>query len=139
MDELEGARKALRVLYVDDERALVSLANQEFLRLGHSFYGFSDPNLALEAFRAHPQDYDLVMTDLSMPQVSGFDLAREVLALRRKIPVLVISGYISAVDEQHAHEIGIRELLPKPLTLKVLGHVLDRLFRIDEQDANLPE
>ena len=45
MDELEGARMALRVLYVDDERALVSLANQEFLRLGHSFYGFSDPNL----------------------------------------------------------------------------------------------
>jgi len=56
------------VLYVDDEEALVFLASRVLSRLGHSISGFTNPKEALEAFRAHPQNFDVLVTDLSMPQ-----------------------------------------------------------------------
>lgn len=118
-----------RVLYVDDEEALVFLASRVLSRQGHQISGFTDPEKALEAFRAHPQDFDLVVTDLSMPQMSGLDLARGVLAVRPDIPVLMTTGYIRAEDEGNARAAGIRELILKPTTMDELGHVLDRLFR----------
>jgi len=124
-----------RVLYVDDEEALVFLASRALSRLGHQISGFTDPREALEAFRAHPQDYDIVVTDLSMPHMSGFDLAREVLAVRRGTPVLLTTGHIGAEDERNARAAGICEVILKPATMDELGQVLDRLFR-DSQARN---
>ena len=122
----------LRILYVDDEEGLVSLAKRMIPRLGHGVSGFTDPKEALKTFRAHPQDYDIVVTDLAMPGMSGFDLARQVLALRPQIPVLMTTGNIRDDDVHHAHEAGIREVLLKPVTADELRRVLDRLSR----DAN---
>ena len=119
-----------RVLYVDDEEALVFLADRVLSRLGHSISGFTDPREALAAFRARPQEFDIVVTDLSMPHMSGFELAHEVLALRPGVPVLMTSGYIRAEDEHLARAAGIRELVLKPVTMDELGRMLDRLFRI---------
>ncbi len=76
----------------------ISLASRVLSRLGRSISGFTDPKAALEAFRTQPQDYDIVMTDLLMPDMSGFDLAREVLALRPNMPVLMTTGYIGGED-----------------------------------------
>ncbi len=118
-----------RVLYVDDEEALVFLANRVLSHLGHRISGFTDPVQALEAFRAHPQDFDVVVTDLSMPHMSGFELAREVLAVRPGIPVLMTTGYIGPEDEGTARAAGISEVILKPVTMDELGEVLDRLIR----------
>ncbi|MGP1677914.1 MAG: hybrid sensor histidine kinase/response regulator [Burkholderiales bacterium] len=118
-----------RVLYVDDEEALVMLASRVLSHLGHQISGFIDPEQALAAFRAHPQDFDVVVTDLSMPHMSGFELAREVLAVRPGIPVLMTTGYIGAQDEGKARAAGIREVILKPVTMDELGDVLDRLIR----------
>jgi len=81
------------------------------------------------------QDYGIVMTDLFMPHMSGFELAREVLALRPGMPVLMTTGYIGTEDVQRAREAGIRELLLKPVTVNELGRVLDRLFHGGEPDG----
>ena len=120
-----GARQ--RVLYVDDEEALVSLVKRMFARLGHGVDGFTDPQQALEAFRSRPQDYDVVVTDLAMPAMSGFDLARAVLALRPDTPVLVTTGYVRPEDEVVARQIGVREFILKPVASDELARVLDRL------------
>jgi PAS domain S-box-containing protein len=118
-----------RLLYVDDEEALVFLADRVLSRLGHKFSGYTDPEAALKVFRAHPQDYDVVVTDLSMPHMSGFELAREVLALRPGMPVLMTTGYIRAEDEESARAAGIREIVLKPVTVDEMGQVLDRVIR----------
>jgi CheY-like chemotaxis protein len=98
-------------------------------RLGHRISGYTDPKEALRAFRERPQDYDIVVTDLSMPHMSGFDLARELLMTRPEIAILMTTGYIRTEDEGKAREVGIRELVLKPVTIDELARVLDRLFR----------
>ncbi len=88
-----------RVLYVDDEEALVFLSSRVLTRLGHHISGYTDPKAALAAFRKNPQNFDIVVTDLSMPHLSGLELARGVLAVRPDIPVLMTTGYMRVEDE----------------------------------------
>lgn len=99
-----------RVMHIDDEKALASLAKRMFARLGHSVSVCGDQTVALEAFRSSSYDYDLVVTDLSMPKMSGFDLTRELKAIRPDIPVIMATGHIRADDETTAREIGGRSL-----------------------------
>jgi PAS domain S-box-containing protein len=118
-----------RVLYVDDEEALVLLAGRVLARLGHHVDSHTDPREALEVFRADPQKFDIVVTDLSMPHMSGFEFARDILALRPGIPVLIATGYLRAEDDASARAIGVREVILKPTTMDEFGRVLDRLCR----------
>jgi PAS domain S-box-containing protein len=124
-----------RVLYVDDEEALALLASRGLSRLGHQVSSFTDPGVALAAFRAQPQNYDVVVTDLAMPQMSGFEFASEVLALRPGIPVLLTSGHMRADDESNARTIGIREVILKPVTMDELGLAFERVRRGNGPDA----
>jgi CheY-like chemotaxis protein len=118
-----------RVLYVDDERALVQLVTRILGRLGYVVAGYTDPAQALLAFKASPNDYDAVVTDLSMPVLSGFDLSRAILETRPEIPIVMISGYVRPEDQQTALQIGIRELILKPNTIDELGRALDEVLR----------
>jgi CheY-like chemotaxis protein len=118
-----------RVLYVDDEDSLVYLATRVLQRLGYKVSGFTDPGKALQEFQAHSQDFDVVVTDMSMPGMSGLHLASALLATRPDIPVLMTSGYVRVADREAAQRIGVRELILKPNTVEDLGHVLERLFR----------
>ena len=120
---------AKRVIYVDDEEPLAFLAKRVLSRMGHSVEVFTDPKEALASCRAHPQDYDIVVTDLTMPGMSGFDLSRALLAMRPDIPVLVTTGYVRDEDEVMAREIGIREIILKPISVAELGAVFERTFR----------
>ncbi len=119
-----GLGTGLRVLYVDDEEPLVVLATRWLVRLGHYVTGFSDSSLALEAFRAHPEDFDAVITDLSMPGLSGADLAREVLSIRPGIIVVMSSGYIRPEDQQLAKELGAMDVVLKPQSMAEFGRIL---------------
>jgi PAS domain S-box-containing protein len=118
-----------RVLYVDDEASLVTLARRALERLGYQVTGHHDPAQALQDFNARPDAFDVVVTDLSMPGMSGFELARGVLATRPDIPLLLTSGYVRPQDEEAAHNIGVRAVILKPNTAEDLGKVLDRLFQ----------
>jgi CheY-like chemotaxis protein len=97
-------------------------------RVGYRVTGHTDAHAALAAFRAAPDSFDAVVTDLSMPAMSGFDLVREILAVRGDIPVLMTSGYLGDDARSQAVAAGIRELIPKPNTVEMLGDALDRLF-----------
>src|SRR5690349_8813729 len=82
-----------RVLYLDDEAALVSLTTRLLQRMGYEPTGFTDARRAVEAFTAAPRQFDLIVTDMAMPGMSGIDFAERILAIRPDIPVLLASGY----------------------------------------------
>jgi CheY-like chemotaxis protein len=116
-----------RVLYVDDEEALVFLAKNRLERQGCKVTGFTDPGDALREFQRRPGDYDVVVTDISMPHMSGFDLARELLAVQPGVPIVVTTGYVRPEDEAMAEKLGIREIVPKPCRIDDLTGAFERI------------
>jgi CheY-like chemotaxis protein len=113
-----------RVLYVDDEAALVSLTTRLLQRMGYEAAGFTDAQEALTAFAAAPDEFDLVVTDMAMPRMTGIDFAQQVLAIRPDIPVLLASGYVRPEEAERAREAGIRKVIWKPSTLSEMGLIL---------------
>jgi PAS domain S-box-containing protein len=115
------------ILYVDDDEALVMLMTRMLERLGYRVTGFTDPAAAVRAFGESPQ-FDAVVTDLSMPQMSGFDLAAAIKAVRSDVPVVMTSGYVQAPDEERAQQIGVKKIILKPNTVEELAQSLAQLF-----------
>jgi PAS domain S-box-containing protein len=116
------------VLYVDDEEALVFLTTRVLERLGYRVTGRADPRQALEEFRNNPYQFNAVVSDLSMPGMTGPELVRAMLAIRPDIPIVLISGYLRDEDVAMARKLGIRELVLKPNTVEDLGATLHRLL-----------
>ena len=133
-----SAGSGQRILYVDDEPPLVLLAERVLPRFGYQVIGHTDPLQALQAFRAQPRDFDAVVTDLSMPRMSGFELVRELLATRADVPILMMSGYVRPEDQRVAAELGIRDLILKPNTFEELGQALSVLFNEAPRDKPAP-
>ncbi len=121
-------QRSEHILYVDDEEGLVLLATRLLKPLGYQVTSYVDAPLALEEFRRRPAEFDAVVTDLSMPKMSGFELAEQILATRSDIPVVVSSGYVKPEDQEMARQIGIHQLIQKPYTLEQLERTLDRFF-----------
>jgi len=117
-----------RLLYVDDEEPLVYLTTQVLGRLGYDVTGFVEAEAALEAFLAEPDRFDVVITDLSMPRMSGRDLAARILEVRPNLPVILATGYIRPQDTEGARKLGIRDLILKPNTVEDLGPILHRIL-----------
>jgi PAS domain S-box-containing protein len=118
-----------RVLYIDDDTAIVYLTARILERSGYKVTGCDSPFQGLEAFRDAPDQFDVVVTDLSMPQMSGFDVARELQAVRPDIPILLTSGYVRPEDREAARAVGIRDVILKPDTVDELGQALAGLFQ----------
>jgi CheY-like chemotaxis protein len=118
-----------RVLYIDDDEAIVFLTTRILERLGYRVTGFNDPEEALESFRKNPADFDIVVTDLSMPHMSGFDLAQALHEARPDIQILMTSGYVRPEDRDAAKGRGVSDLILKPNSVEDLGQALDRAFR----------
>ncbi len=119
-----------RILYVDDEEALVLLAIRSLKRLGFQVRGVSDPAEALALFEADPESFDAVVTDISMPGLSGFELAKRLKGLRADVPIVMTSGFIRESDRSQASEIGVRALILKPDTATELAQVLQSIFSV---------
>ena len=127
----QGSRqRSEHVLYVDDEEGLVLLATRMLKRLGYRVSGYTDPTRALADFCRNPKEFDAVVTDLSMPHMSGFDLATQILAIRPDIPVVVSSGYVKPEDQEKAERLGIHQMIQKPYTLELLQQTLDQFFEL---------
>jgi PAS domain S-box-containing protein len=116
------------ILYVDDEEPLVYLATRFLQRFGFRVEGYSSALNAVNAFRADPQRYDLVITDYNMPGMSGMDVARQVLQVRPDAPIVLASGYLRPNEIDQARALGIREVVFKPNTLEELGPLVQRLL-----------
>jgi CheY-like chemotaxis protein len=114
------------VMIVDDEPMLVALAEEMLAGLGYEPVGFESSRVALQAFRANPARFDLVLTDEAMPELVGTELAREIRLLRADVPIILMSGHGGAPLEHRAAAIGVREVLHKPLQRVDLAEALAR-------------
>jgi signal transduction histidine kinase/CheY-like chemotaxis protein len=116
------------VLYVDDEEPLVFLATRMLKRMGYRVTGHSDAVRALDDFRCRPSDFDAVISDISMPGLSGIELVRQMLALRPELPVVMTSGFIRPEDTAAAEHLGVAALIPKPNTVEDFAQVLHEVI-----------
>jgi PAS domain S-box-containing protein len=117
-----------RILYVDDEETLL-LAGQGLLeRLGHDVTVTTDGLAALEAFRARPDGFDVVITDQTMPRLTGVQLARQIHGLRPDIPVVITTGYSEALDPDAVAELGVAAYLAKPFAARDLLRTVQQLL-----------
>ena len=117
-----------RILYVDDEKAMVDAIVPMLERLGYSVTSRTSGIEALEAFKTAPYDYDIVITDHTMPNITGDEMAQEMLAIRSDIPIILCTGYSEIMDERKAKDIGIREFALKPLVRsEIAGKIRDVL------------
>jgi PAS domain S-box-containing protein len=117
-----------RVMYIDDEDSLVYLMTRVLQKSGYRVTGFTDAEQALQTLRAAPDEFDVIVTDLSMPGMSGFHVAQAIREIRAELPVVVTSGYVRAEDREIAKEVGVRALVLKPNTIEELAGVLARVF-----------
>jgi CheY-like chemotaxis protein len=112
------------VLCVDDEPALVELLRDQLQTLGYRVSAYVSPLEALSDFLAHPLDFDVLLTDFTMPGMSGADLAERILKVRPDLPVVMATGYGHVVTEERVRELGVRPLLQKPFSMAVLGEAI---------------
>jgi CheY-like chemotaxis protein len=113
-----------RVLFVDDEPALTLMGRKILGRLGYTVQTANTPVEALEAVRADPAGFDLVITDLTMPEMTGTELAEKLLAIRPDLPVVLCTGFSDRVNDDTLKAMGVRGLLLKPLTIQELAHAV---------------
>ncbi len=106
-----------RVLFVDDEETLAQLGVEILEPSGYKVTVKTGGPEALAAFRAEPQAFDLVITDMTMPQLTGKELAAEIKAIRKDIPIILCTGFSELVNERSAREAGVDEFLMKPYTV----------------------
>jgi CheY-like chemotaxis protein len=116
------------IMVIDDERALVALAEEATAQLGYEPIGFESSAAALRSFQAAPERFDAVITDESMPGLSGTELTAEIRKLRPQIPVILMTGHGSVELSQRAAQLGVHEILLKPLHSRDLAEALARVL-----------
>jgi nitrogen-specific signal transduction histidine kinase/ActR/RegA family two-component response regulator len=117
-----------RILLIDDEASLIDVGQLMLERAGYDVTALTDPQEALRAFKAHPENFDLVITDQTMPGLTGEELARKIFILRPDIPVVLCTGYSEGLTEQRIEVQGIRKLLFKPLEMQEFLETVQRLL-----------
>jgi len=120
--------KGQRILLVDDESMIVRMTSRLLERLNYEPVGFCDPQEAINSFEAAPDAFDLVLTDQSMPGMSGLDLVEAIRKVREDIPVVLCSGFLGNDFDERAERLGIRHVLQKPQRFDELSEVLGRLL-----------
>ncbi|MBA3006847.1 MAG: response regulator [Proteobacteria bacterium] len=124
----ECPRGRERILFVDDEENLARIGKKMLEQLGYTVTAHVQSVEALEAFRSDPTLFDLVITDLTMPGLTGVELAQRMLAIRSDIPIVLCTGFSQLIDEGSAKAIGIKELCLKPFTMSSLGLLVRKLL-----------
>jgi PAS domain S-box-containing protein len=117
-----------RILFVDDEAPIANLGQSILKRLGYAVTARTSSIEALELFRAKPDDFDLVITDMTMPNITGDKLAAKILEIRADIPVILCTGYNKGISDQAADQIGIKAFIYKPVTKADLAKTIRKVL-----------
>ncbi len=115
------ARGHERVLLVDDEPQTAKMLQQMLSRLGYPVTPKTDSLEALESFRNRPDDFDLVITDTTMPRMTGITLFKKMIEIRPDIPVIICTGYSDLISEEKAKKLGIKAFIAKPVVMRELS------------------
>ncbi len=113
-----------RIMLVEDEAVLAKVMSRMLTKLGYKVSIFTDSLEAVKEYRRNPYDFDVIITDMTMPNMTGAELTREVLSLRPELPIIMTTGYSETIDEEKAKRIGITKFLLKPVKKKLLANEL---------------
>ena len=122
-----------RILLIDDEEQIISMERKMLENLGYQVTARTDSVEALKEFSKQPQNYDLVITDMTMPQMTGDELAQKLLLIKPGIPVILCTGFNEDITEEKALEMGIQKFVMKPVIKKELASTIRSVL-----DAPLP-
>ncbi len=117
-----------RILFVDDEEQIVQMVQQILESLGYHVTPHISSMEALEAFKANPDKFDLVITDMTMPNMTGAELAPRLLKIRSDIPIILCTGFSELMDENKANAIGIREYIVKPVIRDKIARIIRKVL-----------
>jgi len=116
------------ILLVDDEKALIDLGRDLLERLGYRVETRASSIDAIEAFKVNPQKYDLILSDITMPKMTGDELAQHIKAIRPEIPIILCTGFSIRINEQTLETLGINALLMKPIIYSELAHTVRQVL-----------
>ncbi len=116
------------ILIVDDETMLVDMMQQVLEQLGYTVSTHSNGADALKAFVACPRVYDLLITDMTMPGMTGTDLAKAVKAVRNEIPIILCTGFNEQISQANAQSLGIQSLIMKPVAMQELAKTIRKVL-----------
>jgi PAS domain S-box-containing protein len=120
------------ILFVDDEPDIVEMVEKSLESIGYRVTSFTDPSQALDVFTRNPSAFDLIMTDQTMPNLTGVGLSKKVLTIRQDMPIILCTGYSEIVSPEKARELGIREYVMKPITRKQVGEAISRALQQEQ-------
>jgi CheY-like chemotaxis protein len=125
-ERLDGApvRGSERILLVDDEASLLKIGERFLRQAGYEVTTCLHPDTALELFRHAPENFDLVITDYSMPGQSGLDLGARIREVRPDLPMLICTGYGAGLTKERARRVGFHDVLHKPVGLEEFGQAI---------------
>ncbi|MFZ5452537.1 MAG: PAS domain S-box protein [Thermodesulfobacteriota bacterium] len=123
------ARGAGRILFVDDDEDFFPAGQRMLAELGYEVVSYSSSLKALEDFATQPHRFDLIISDLTMPGLTGLELATACLYLRPEIPFILATGFSETVTPEKVRTAGIREVVAKPFNLRQIGEIIERLFK----------
>ena len=117
-----------RILFVDDEAVIANVGKQMLERLGYDVITRTGSIDALEHFRSQPDLFDLVITDVTMPNMTGVELSKEIMSIRPDIPVILSTGFSEKIDEKKALELGVRAFLMKPVVMSEMANTIRKVL-----------
>jgi len=132
---IEIPRGKGKILFVDDEKAIIDIMQPMIERLGYEVSVRTSSIEGLEAFRANPNRFDLVITDFTMPNMTGMELAKELFQLRSDIPVILCTGYSEHINEDKAKRSGIRAFVVKPVVLSEIASTIRKVLDNDKEEG----
>ena len=113
-----------RILFIDDEESVIDIGKEMLEEFGYTVTIKTNPTEGLNTFCDHPEDFDLVITDKSMPDMTGFELAEKMLRIQPNIPIILCSGYSDRTDFEKARAMGFKESISKPLLMSELANTV---------------
>jgi PAS domain S-box-containing protein len=113
-----------KILLVDDEKSILFTGRNLLERLGYQVETRQNPIEALDLFRVDPNQFDLMITDMTMPNMTGDKLVQEILKIRPDMPIILNTGFNEKIDEEKAKQIGIRQYIEKPFNRRILANVV---------------
>jgi CheY-like chemotaxis protein len=117
-----------RILFVDDEESIADMTGQMLKRLGYTVTVKTSSMDTLETFRAQPDNFDLIISDMSMPGITGDKLAKELQTVRPNIPIILCTGYSERINDEKAKSIGVRALVMKPIVKNELAKTIRKVL-----------
>ncbi len=114
-----------KIMFIDDEEMICSMLKKMLTQIGYNVTIYTDSRKALEAFAKTPNSYDLIITDQTMPDISGFELSQKAMKIKSDIPVILCTGFSNVVDKEKAEKSGIKGFVSKPYRRNEIASAID--------------